>query len=54
VSFMRPVRAESGELTVTGRLVKGGRRVAFAEAQAHDGTGTLVGTASSTLLIAGP
>lgn len=54
VSFMRPVRAGNGELTVTGTLVKGGRRVAFAEAQAHDGTGALVGTASSTLLVAGP
>jgi len=53
VSFMRPVRIDTGEIEVVGRVVKGGRRVAFAEAEARDGTGSLVGSATTSLLIVG-
>ena len=54
VNFLRAVHADSGELTATGRVVKPGRRVMFAEAQAVDAAGKLVGSATSTLLITAP
>jgi len=51
VSYLRPVSLESGTLTATGRVVKPGRRVAFAEAQIHDGSRSLVATATSSCLV---
>jgi uncharacterized protein (TIGR00369 family) len=52
VNFLRAVRATDGELTAVGRVVKRGRRVAFAEADARDQAGNAVATATSSLLIA--
>jgi uncharacterized protein (TIGR00369 family) len=51
VSYLRPVRSGEGDLIATGRLVKGGRRIAFAEADVRDEQGRLVATASSSCLI---
>lgn len=51
VNFLRPISAESGPLTSTGRVTKLGRRVAFAEAEVVDANGKAVATASSSLLI---
>jgi uncharacterized protein (TIGR00369 family) len=51
VSFLRPISRDSGTLRCVGRVVKPGRRVAFAEAELTDGTGTLVATATSSLLV---
>lgn len=50
-NFLRPVSAASGPLTCTGRVVKTGRRVAFAEGEILDAAGKTVATASSSLLI---
>ena len=51
VTYLKAVRADSGLLTVTGTVVRAGSRVGFTEATVVDGSGTLVATASSTLLI---
>jgi uncharacterized protein (TIGR00369 family) len=51
VSYLKAVRATSGLLTATGTVVKSGSRVGFTEATVTDGSGALVATASSTLLV---
>ena len=51
VSYLRPVHASSGPLTAIGRVVKPGRRVAFAEGEILDAQGRSVATASSSLLV---
>jgi uncharacterized protein (TIGR00369 family) len=51
VNYLRAVHADSGPLDVVGTVVRVGRRVAVADAQAHDASGTLVATASSTCLV---
>jgi uncharacterized protein (TIGR00369 family) len=54
VSFLKPVRASTGELDVRGRALKVGRRVAFADAHALDRSGELVGHATTSLAINRP
>jgi uncharacterized protein (TIGR00369 family) len=54
VSYLRAVDLRSGKLTFTGRVVKSGRRVAFAAAEATDASGALVATATSSLLVMEP
>jgi uncharacterized protein (TIGR00369 family) len=51
VNYLKAVRLSSGPLTATGTVVKSGSRVGFTEASVTDAEGTLVATASSTLLI---
>ena len=51
VSYLRAVHASSGSLTAIGRVVKPGRRVAFAEGEVVDAAGRTVATASSSLLV---
>lgn len=51
VSFVGAVHATSGTLTATGRVVKPGKRAAFAEGEVVDGSGKVVARASSTLLV---
>lgn len=51
VSYLRGLSAESGTVRATGRVISCGRRVAFAEAELHDGAGRLCATATSTLLV---
>jgi acyl-coenzyme A thioesterase PaaI-like protein len=50
VSFFAPVRP-GGDLTCTARVVAGGTRVAFVEAELADDAGTLVAKATSTYLL---
>jgi uncharacterized protein (TIGR00369 family) len=50
VSFLAPVRP-GGVLTCTSRVVSGGRRVAFVEAEVVDDGGRLVAKASSTYIL---
>jgi uncharacterized protein (TIGR00369 family) len=50
ISFLRPVRA-GGTLTCASRVVSGGKRVAFVEADLTDDEGRLVAKASSTYLL---
>jgi uncharacterized protein (TIGR00369 family) len=51
VSYLRGLSDGSGTVRATGRIVSVGRRVAFAEAELHDGDGRLCATATSTLLV---
>jgi uncharacterized protein (TIGR00369 family) len=51
VNYLRPVLADSGVLTATGQVIKGGNRVIFAEGNVTTSAGDLVATASSTLLV---
>lgn len=51
VNYLRAVQQSSGLLTATGKVVKSGARVAFAEGTVTDASGALVATASSSLLI---
>ena len=51
VSFLRPVRRGEGDLRALGRVVKPGRRAAFAEAEVRDEGDRLVATATSTCLV---
>lgn len=51
VSYLHRLGVDSGTVRATGRVVSSGRRVAFAQAELHDGKGRLCATASSTLLV---
>lgn len=54
VSFLKPLRAGSGEIKVEGRALQVGRRIAFAEAHARDTTGELVGHATTSIALSRP
>lgn len=54
VNFVRAIHGSTGEIRAHGWVVKGGSRVAFAEADIRDLDGKLLATASSTLLIMKP
>jgi uncharacterized protein (TIGR00369 family) len=54
VTFLRAVRMGSGPIEVTGRALKLGRRVGFAEAHARDGSGDLVGHATTSVAVLRP
>jgi uncharacterized protein (TIGR00369 family) len=51
VSFLSALRADSGEVEVTGKTLRVGRQVAFAEAHARNGGGKLVGHATSSVAL---
>ena len=51
VNYLKAARLNSGLLTATGTLVKGGSRVGFSEGVVTDASGAVVATATSTLLI---
>lgn len=51
VSYLRGLTEHSGTVRATGRVLSAGKRVAFAEAELHDGEGRLCATATSTLLV---
>ena len=51
VNYLKAVRASSGLLTATGTVVRSGSRVGFTEGVVTDGSGAVVATASSTLLV---
>jgi uncharacterized protein (TIGR00369 family) len=51
VSYLRPVRADSGELTARGWVTRRGRRATFAEGDVRTPDGKVVATASSTCLV---
>ena len=54
VNYLRAVDLRTGPILFTGRLVKGGRRVAFTTAEATDASGNVLATASSSLLVIAP
>ncbi|HVV10344.1 PaaI family thioesterase [Amycolatopsis sp.] len=54
INYVKAIRAGVGEIRATGRVVKAGSRVAFAEGDLRDADGNLLATASSTCLIIRP
>jgi uncharacterized protein (TIGR00369 family) len=54
VSFLSAVRAGSGELEITGKALRVGRQVAFAEAHARNGDRKLVGHATTSIALVRP
>ncbi|MBD3941356.1 PaaI family thioesterase [Microbacterium sp. NEAU-LLC] len=54
VSYLRPILASSGRLRARGWVVKGGRRVIFAQGELTDAGGQVLATASSSLLVLRP
>jgi uncharacterized protein (TIGR00369 family) len=51
VSFLAPIRADSGTLEIEGRALRVGRQVAFAESYARNDDGKLVGHATSSIAL---
>ena len=51
VNYIRAATQDSGVLTATGTVKKGGRRIAFAEGEVTDSQGRVVANATSTLLV---
>ena len=51
VNYLKAVRLDSGPLTTTGTVVKSGSRVGFTEGVVTNGSGAIVATATSTLLV---
>jgi uncharacterized protein (TIGR00369 family) len=51
VNYLKAVRLDKGPLTATGTVAKAGSRVAFTEGVVTDGSGAVVATATSTLLL---
>lgn len=51
VSFLRPITADTGQVTAHGWITRRGRTAAFAEADIRDQSGRVLATASSTCLI---
>ena len=51
VDYLKAVRFGTGPLTATGTVVKSGSRVGFTEGVVTDGSGKMVATATSTLLV---
>ena len=51
VSYQRPMSAQTGTVTVEGKVVSMGRRVAFVEGRVVDREGRLLASATSTCLL---
>ena len=51
VNYLKAVTAASGPLTAVGSVIKAGSRIGFTEGKVTDASGSLVATATSTLLI---
>lgn len=51
MNYLKAVRFGTGPLTATGKVVKSGSRVDFTEGVVTDGSGKMVATATSTLLV---
>jgi len=54
VSFLKALRADTGDIEVRGSVLRLGGRVAFAEAHARNGNGDLVGHATTSIAVARP
>lgn len=47
-NFLRPVPADAGEVTLTGRVIKRGKTLAYGEIELHGADGKLAAKASTT------
>jgi uncharacterized protein (TIGR00369 family) len=51
INYLRPITAEMGELRAEGRVIQGGRKVAYCEAKLVDAGGKLLAHGTGTCLI---
>ena len=51
VNYLRPLTAQTGEVRAEGRVVQGGRKLAYCEARLVDAAGKLICHATSSCLI---
>ena len=51
VNFLRAIHGDTGPVRATGRVVKEGSRIAFAEGEIRDSSGKLLATGSGTCVI---
>ena len=51
INYLRPLTLESGEVRAEGRVIQGGRRVAYCEAKLVDGNGKLLAHGTGSCLI---
>jgi uncharacterized protein (TIGR00369 family) len=51
INYLRPITVETGEVRAEGKLIQGGRKVAYCEARLVDGTGKLLAHGTGSCLI---
>jgi uncharacterized protein (TIGR00369 family) len=51
INYLRPITAENGELTATGSVIQGGRKVAYCEARLTDREGKLLAHGTGSCLV---
>jgi uncharacterized protein (TIGR00369 family) len=51
INYLRPITVETGEVRAEGRLIQGGRKVAYCEAKLADGEGRLLAHGTGSCLI---
>ncbi|WP_326565199.1 PaaI family thioesterase [Amycolatopsis rhabdoformis] len=51
VRYLKAIRAETGPITATGRVVHSGRQVVLADARLEDAAGTLLATATANCFV---
>ena len=51
INYLRPITAGTGEVVAEGRVIQGGRKVAYCEARLADGAGKLLAHGTGSLLI---
>ena len=51
INYLRPINAQTGEVRAEGRLIQGGRKVAYTEARLTDPTGKLLAHGTGSLLM---
>ena len=51
INYLRPITLETGEVTATGQVLQGGRKVAYCEARLVDGNGKLLAHGTGSCLI---
>jgi uncharacterized protein (TIGR00369 family) len=51
INYLKPITVEMGEVRAQGRLIQGGRKVAYCEAKLVDGAGKLLAHGTGSCLI---
>ena len=51
INYLRPLTVQTGEVRAEGRLLQGGRRLAYCEGRLLDGAGKLIAHGTSSCLI---
>lgn len=51
INYLRPITAQAGEVRAEGRVIQGGRKVAYTEAKLQDSAGKLLAHGTGSLLM---